>query len=224
MKKAKLSIACIRSLVIDITNRANSGHPGMAIGSAPILYTLYTRHMNADPMHPNWINRDRFVLSAGHASALLYTILHLCNYNIKMDDLMHFRNIKSKTPGHPEYGVTEGIDATSGPLGQGIAQAVGLALAEANLNHQYHMGEKIINHYTYCLVGDGCLEEGVSQEAISFAGMQKLNRLIVLYDSNKVTLDGALDTSSIDDTKNVLKHVHGMFYLLMMVMILKRLI
>ncbi len=201
MKKAKLSIACIRSLVIDITNRANSGHPGMAIGSAPILYTLYTRHMNADPMHPNWINRDRFVLSAGHASALLYTILHLCNYNIKMDDLMHFRNIKSKTPGHPEYGVTEGIDATSGPLGQGIAQAVGLALAEANLNHQYHMGEKIINHYTYCLVGDGCLEEGVSQEAISFAGMQKLNRLIVLYDSNKVTLDGALDTSSIDDTK-----------------------
>ncbi len=201
MKKSTLSISCIRSLVIDITNRANSGHPGMAIGSTPILYTLYTRHLNADPKHPRWINRDRFVLSAGHASALLYTILHLCDYNIKMDDLMHFRSLNSITPGHPEYGVTDGVDATSGPLGQGIAQAVGLALAETNLKHQYPMGEKIINHYTYCLVGDGCLEEGISQEAISFAGVQKLNRLIVFYDSNKVTLDGNLELSSIDDTK-----------------------
>ncbi len=201
MKKSILSIACIRSLVIDITNRAKSGHPGMAIGSAPILYTLYTRHFNANPEHPHWINRDRFVLSAGHASALLYTILHLCSYNIKIDDLMHFRSLKSITPGHPEYGVTEGVDATSGPLGQGIAQAVGLALAETNLKNIYHDGNKIINHYTYCLVGDGCLEEGISQEAISFAGLQKLNRLIVFYDSNKVTLDGDLSLSSIEDTK-----------------------
>lgn len=201
MKKTALSIACIRSLVIDITNKANSGHPGMAIGSAPILYTLYTRHMNADPRHPDWINRDRFVLSAGHASSLLYTILHLCDYNIKMDDLMHFRTLKSITPGHPEYGVTDGVDATSGPLGQGIGQAVGLALAETSLKHLYPMGEKIINHYTYCLVGDGCLEEGVSQEAISFAGAQKLNRLIVIYDSNNVTLDGNLALSSVDNVK-----------------------
>lgn len=201
MKKSNLSIACIRSLVIDITNHANSGHPGMAIGSAPILYTLYTRHFNADAKHPKWINRDRFVLSAGHASALLYTMLHLCGYNVKMDDLMHFRSLKSITPGHPEYGVTDGVDATSGPLGQGIAQAVGLALAETSLKRHYHMGEKIINHYTYCLVGDGCLEEGISQEAISFAGVQKLNRLIVFYDSNRVTLDGNLDLSSVDDTK-----------------------
>ena len=201
MKKTKLSIACIRSLVIDITNKAKSGHPGMAIGSAPILYTLYTRHLKADPEHPNWINRDRFVLSAGHVSSLLYTILHLCSYNIKMDDLMRFRQLKSITPGHPEYRLTDGVDATSGPLGQGIAQAVGLALAETSLKRTYAGFEKVIDHYTYCLVGDGCLEEGISQEAISFAGKNKLNKLIVLYDSNKVTLDGTLDLSSTEDTK-----------------------
>lgn len=201
MKQSNLSIACMRSLVIDITNKANSGHPGMAIGSAPILYTLYTRHLNANPKDPSWINRDRFVLSAGHVSSLLYTTLHLSKYDIKMNDLMKFRQLKSITPGHPENHLTPGVDATSGPLGQGIAQAVGLAMGEVMLKNNLDDGKKIIDHYTYCLVGDGCLQEGLSQEAISFAGYQELNRLIVLYDSNKVTLDGGLELSSVEDTK-----------------------
>ena len=127
---SKLSIACIRALCIDEINKAKSGHPGMALGSAPILYTLFTRHLKADPHHPEWINRDRFVLSAGHASALLYAILHVAGYDLNMDDLKHFRQLDSRTPGHPEFGVTPGVDASAGPLGQGIAQAVGLALAE----------------------------------------------------------------------------------------------
>ena len=201
MKNSSLSIACIRSMIIDITNKAKSGHPGMAIGSAPILYTLYTKHLKADPNNPNWINRDRFVLSAGHASSLLYTILHLCKYDIKIDDLMKFRQLKSITPGHPENHLTPGVDATSGPLGQGIAQAVGLAVAELALKNNLENGRSIIDHYTYCLVGDGCLQEGVSQEAISFAGNQKLNKLIVFYDSNKITLDGDLSLTSNENTK-----------------------
>lgn len=199
--KKNLSIATMRALVIDMTNKANSGHPGMAIGSAPILYTLYTRHLKADPTHPDWINRDRFVLSAGHASSLLYATLHLAGYEIHMDDLKKFRTLNSITPGHPEYGLTKGVDATSGPLGQGIAQAVGLSLAEAFLKTQYPKEYNLIDHYTYCLVGDGCLEEGISQEAIAFAGVQHLNRLIVFYDANKVTLDGELSLSSIEDTR-----------------------
>ena len=199
--KTNLSIATMRALVIDMTNKAKSGHPGMAIGSAPILYTLYTRHLKADPSHPNWINRDRFVLSAGHASSLLYATLHLAGYEVHMEDLKKFRSLKSITPGHPEYGLTKGVDATSGPLGQGIAQAVGLALAESFLKTQYPQEYNLIDHYTYCLVGDGCLEEGISQEAISFAGLQHLNRLIVFYDANKVTLDGDLNLSSIEDTR-----------------------
>lgn len=199
--KKNLSIATMRALVIDMTNKANSGHPGMAIGSAPILYTLYTRHLKADPSHPDWINRDRFVLSAGHASSLLYATLHLAGYEIHMDDLKKFRTLNSITPGHPEYGLTKGVDATSGPLGQGIAQAVGLSLAEAFLKTQYPKEYNLIDHYTYCLVGDGCLEEGISQEAIAFAGVQHLNRLIVFYDANKVTLDGELSLSSIEDTR-----------------------
>lgn len=201
MKQSDLSVACMRSLVIDITNNANSGHPGMAIGSAPILYTLYTRHLNANPSVPNWINRDRFVLSAGHVSSLLYTTLHLSGYDIKMNDLMKFRKLKSITPGHPENHLTPGVDATSGPLGQGIAQAVGLAMAEVMLKNNLEGGSSIIDHYTYCLVGDGCLQEGISQEAISFAGHNELNRLIVFYDSNNVTLDGALNLSSDEDVK-----------------------
>ncbi len=201
MKLYEKSIATMRSLVIDMTNKANSGHPGMAIGSAPILYTLYTRHLVANPNHPYWINRDRFVLSAGHASSLLYVTLHLAGYEIRMEDLKKFRSLKSITPGHPEYGLTKGVDATSGPLGQGIGQAVGLALAEVFLRNQYPSEYHLVDHYTYCLVGDGCLEEGISQEAISFAGAQKLNRLIVFYDANHVTLDGDLSLSSIDDPK-----------------------
>ncbi len=198
----KLSVATIRSLCIDMINKANSGHPGMALGSAPILYTLFTNHLVADPKDPDWINRDRFVLSAGHASSLLYTMLHLSGYEVSMDDLKRFRQIGSLTPGHPEYHWTKGVDATSGPLGQGIAQAVGMAIAEASIAANYSEGKKIMNHYTYVLCGDGCLQEGLSQEAISFAGHQKLNKLILFYDANQVTLDGALDLSFSESVKN----------------------
>ena len=192
MNNHKLNIAAMRATCIDGTNQAKSGHPGMAIGSAPLVYTLYTRHLVSDPTNPKWINRDRFVLSAGHASMLLYTTLHFAGYNVTLDDLKSFRQLHSITPGHPEYGMTDGVDATTGPLGQGLAQAVGLAAAETHLNAKY---PHYINHYTYSLVGDGCLQEGISQEAISFAGHQKLNKLIVFYDSNAVTLDGPLSDS-----------------------------
>lgn len=197
----ELSVATIRSLCIDMINKANSGHPGMALGSAPLLYTLFTKHLVSDPHDDKWINRDRFVLSAGHASSLLYSILHLCGYGLTIDDLKSFRQLDSLTPGHPEYNWTKGVDATAGPLGQGIAQAVGMALAEASLIANYPSGKDIMNHYTYVLCGDGCLQEGISQEAISFAGHQKLNKLILFYDSNKVTLDGALDLSFSEEVK-----------------------
>ena len=196
MNNHKFNIASMRATVIDGTNRAKSGHPGMAIGSAPLLYTLYTRHLVSDPTNPTWINRDRFILSAGHASMLLYTTLHFAGYNVTLDDLKSFRQLNSNTPGHPEFGMTDGVDATTGPLGQGLAQAVGVALAETHLNAKY---PDFIDHYTYCLVGDGCLQEGISQEAISFAGHQKLNKLILFYDSNAVTLDGPLSDSFDED-------------------------
>ena len=202
MNIEQLSVNAIRSLVIDGVNKANSGHPGMALGSAPIMYTLYSKHLVSDPNNPNWINRDRFVLSAGHASMLLYSMLHVAGYKISIDDLKKFRQLESITPGHPELGVTPGVDASAGPLGQGIAQAVGIALAEQSLQALYPNGSKIINHFTYCLCGDGCLQEGVCQEAISFAGKQKLNKLILLYDANNVTLDGSLDLSFNEDIKS----------------------
>ena len=198
----ELSVAAIRSLCIDEINKAKSGHPGMALGSAPIMYTLWSRHLVSTPKNSKWINRDRFVLSAGHASALLYTMLHLCGYKVSMDDIKNFRQVDSLTPGHPEYGWTDGVDATSGPLGQGIGQAVGMAMAEQALAANYPDGDKLINHYTYCLCGDGCLQEGISQEAISLAGHQKLNKLILIYDANQVTLDGGLDLSFSEVVKN----------------------
>lgn len=198
----KLSISTIRALCIDMINKANSGHPGMALGSAPILYTLWSKHLVSNPLKPEWINRDRFVLSAGHASSLLYAMLHLGGYELSLDDLKSFRQIDSLTPGHPEYRYTKGVDATSGPLGQGIAQAVGMAMAEASLAANYQSGEDLINHYTYVLCGDGCLQEGISQEAISLAGHQKLNKLILFYDANQVTLDGSLDLSFSECVKN----------------------
>ena len=200
-KQDQLSIATIRSLCIDIINKANSGHPGMALGSAPALYTLFTKHLVASPLESKWFNRDRFVLSSGHASALLYTMLHLCGYKLSMDDLKQFRQIDSLTPGHPEYGWTDGVDATSGPLGQGISQAVGMAMAEQMVNKLYTFGDDVCNHYTYALCGDGCLQEGISQEAISLAGHLKLNKFILLYDANQVTLDGALDLSFSEQVK-----------------------
>ncbi|MCR5184964.1 MAG: transketolase [Bacilli bacterium] len=197
----ELAVSAIRALCIDEINKANSGHPGMALGSAPILYTLWTRHLVNDPKDPEWFNRDRFVLSAGHASALLYSILHIAGYEVSMEDIQHFRQIDSLTPGHPEYRWTKGVDATSGPLGQGIAQAVGMAMAEASVAANYTDGQRLMNHYTYALCGDGCLHEGISQEAISLAGHQKLNKLILLYDANQVTLDGALDLSFSEEVK-----------------------
>jgi transketolase len=196
MKYDKIALASLRGLSLDIITKANSGHPGMCLSAAPILYTLFTRHLNADPDDPKWINRDRFVLSAGHGSALLYSILHLAGYAIPMEQLKQFRQLRSLTPGHPEFGYTPGIDASAGPLGQGISQAVGMAMAETHLPCIYPEGEKLINHYTYCLTGDGCLEEGISQEAITFAGLQKLNKLILLYDKNDCTLDGPLSDSA----------------------------
>lgn len=201
MTKDTLAVAVLRGLSLDMITKANSGHPGMALSAAPALYTLFTRHLVSNPDNPTWINRDRFVLSAGHASALLYANLHLAGYTLPLEQLKEFRQLGSLTPGHPEFGVTPGVDATSGPLGQGIAQAVGLAIAEAHLSHIYKGGEKLINHYTYCMCGDGCLEEGISQEAISLAGLYGLNKLILLYDKNNCTLDGPLSNSSIEDTK-----------------------
>ncbi len=191
----QLAVAAIRSMCIDVTNKAKSGHPGMPLGSAPILYTLYKNHLVANPHDPTWINRDRFVLSAGHASALLYTMLHVTGYDLSIDDLKTFRQLDSLTPGHPEYRHTKGVDATTGPLGQGLAQAVGIALAEQAVSAQHTEGHKLINHYTYCLCGDGCLQEGISQEAISFAGHQRLNKLILIYDANNTTLDAPLEVS-----------------------------
>lgn len=196
-----LSINAIRATVIDIINKAKSGHPGMALGSAPILYTLFTKHLVANPADPMWFNRDRFVLSAGHASSLLYTMLHVAGYKISIDDLKSFRQLGSLTPGHPEFKHTAGVDATSGPLGQGIAQAVGMAMAERAVKAQYPQGKLLCNHYTYALCGDGCLQEGISQEAISLAGHQKLNKLILFYDSNAITLDGKLDLSFSENVK-----------------------
>lgn len=182
----------IRCLGLDMIKEANSGHSGIVLGAAPILYTLYAHHMNIDPENPNYFNRDRFVMSAGHGSALLYATLYMAGYPIRLDDLKRFRQIDSITPGHPEYGVTPGVDCTTGPLGEGIATAVGMAMAEANLRTRY---KGIIDHYTYVLCGDGDLMEGISYEACSLAGTQKLNKLIVLYDSNNICLDGKTSDS-----------------------------
>jgi len=193
------NIAAIRSLCIDEINKPKSGHPGVALGAAPIMYTLYKYHLISDPKNPTWVNRDRFILSGGHASSLLYVMLHVCGYKVSMNDIKSFRVLNSLTTGHPEYGHTPGVDNTSGPLGQGLSQAVGVALAEEITRATY--GSKLINHYTYCMLGDGDLEEGLSQEAISFAGHQNLKKLIVLFDSNKITLDGDLSLSSNEEMK-----------------------
>jgi transketolase len=195
-KVDSLAIASIRTLSIDAIEKANSGHPGMPMGAAPMAYTLWTRFMNHNPKNPNWFNRDRFVLSAGHGSALLYSLLHLSGYDLSLNDLKEFRQWGSKTPGHPEFGHTPGVDATTGPLGQGIAMAVGMAMAERHLAAEYNKENyQLIDHYTYSICGDGDLMEGVSAEAASLAGHLKLGRLVVLYDSNDISLDGDLNQS-----------------------------
>jgi transketolase len=191
-----LAIASIRTLAIDAIEKANSGHPGMPMGAAPMAYTLWSRYMNHNPKNPNWFNRDRFVLSAGHGSMLLYSLLHLSGYDLSMDDLKEFRQWGSKTPGHPEYGHTAGVDATTGPLGQGIAMGVGMAMAERHLAEVYNKENyQVVDHFTYSICGDGDLMEGVSAEAASLAGHLKLGRLVVLYDSNDISLDGDLNQS-----------------------------
>lgn len=200
-ERSNLSVSALRALVIDQTNKAKSGHPGMALDIAPAMYALFRDHLVADPSHPDWVNRDRFVLSSGHVSSLYYAMLHIAGYKVSMDDLKNFRQIGSITPGHPEVGVTSGVDASSGPLGQGIGQAVGMALAEKVISASYKEGSRVMNHYTYCICGDGCLEEGISQEAISIAGHNKLNKLILIYDENGSTLDGPTSDALSENTK-----------------------
>ena len=200
---SNVSVNAIRFLGVDAINKANSGHPGVVMGAAPMAYALFTKQMHITPEAPNWLNRDRFVLSAGHGSMLLYALLHLTGYeDTSMEELKAFRQWGSKTPGHPEFGHTAGVDATSGPLGQGISTAVGFALAERFLAAKYNKeGFPIFDHYTYAIAGDGDFMEGVSAEAASFAGHQKLDKLIVLYDSNNICLDGELDDAMTENVR-----------------------
>ncbi|WP_251405803.1 transketolase [Heyndrickxia ginsengihumi] len=192
----QLSINTIRTLAIDAIEKANSGHPGLPMGAAPMAYTLWTEFMTHNPKHSKWFNRDRFVLSAGHGSMLLYSLLHLSGYNVTIDDLKKFRQWGSNTPGHPEVNHTDGVETTTGPLGQGIATAVGIAMAEAHLAATFNRENfPIVDHYTFALVGDGDLMEGISHETASLAGHLGLGKLIVLYDSNDISLDGDLNKS-----------------------------
>ena len=183
----------IKSLGLDMIEEAGSGHPGIVLGAAPILYTLYLNHLRFDASNPNFYNRDRFIMSAGHGSSLLYSILYFAGYDLSLDDLKAFRRLNSKTPGHPEYSKTPGVEMTTGPLGQGFATAVGYAIAEKHTEALINKKEKVIDYNIYCLCGDGDLMEGVSYEAASLAGSLKLDNLIVLYDSNKTTMDGKID-------------------------------
>lgn len=187
------AISTIRVLSADTVQKANSGHPGMPIGAAPAAYAIWS-DMRHDPKHPTWPGRDRFVLSSGHASSLLYSLLHLYGYGLTMEDMQQFRQYGSLTPGHPEYGHTVGVEATTGPLGQGFAMAVGMAMAEAHMAAIFNKeGFNVVDNYTYVLMGDGCMMEGASYEAASLAGTQKLNKLIAIYDSNRITIEGSTD-------------------------------
>lgn len=191
-----LTVNTIRMLSADAIEKANSGHPGLPLGAAPAAYTLWSKVMNHNPHNSKWDNRDRFILSAGHGSALLYSMLHLFDYGLTIDDLKNFRQLGSLTPGHPEYRHTNGVETTTGPLGQGIANAVGMAFAEAYLANKFNKdGFNVVDHYTFALCGDGCLQEGVSAESSSLAGTLGLGKLIVLYDSNKITIEGSTDTA-----------------------------
>ncbi|MFL2100581.1 transketolase [Desemzia sp. FAM 23991] len=190
-KVDQLAVDTIRTLSIDGVQKANSGHPGLPMGAAPMAYVLWTKHLKANPKNSHWVDRDRFVLSAGHGSMMLYSMLHLAGYKVSIGDLKSFRQWESKTPGHPEVHYTDGVEATTGPLGQGIANSVGMAMAEAHLAATYNKeGHSIVDHYTYALCGDGDLMEGISAEAASLAGHLKLGKLVVLYDSNDISLDG----------------------------------
>jgi transketolase len=208
----------IRALAMDAVQQANSGHPGMPMGMADIAVALWSRHLKHNPANPHWADRDRFVLSNGHGSMLLYALLHLTGYDLPLAELKNFRQLHSKTPGHPEYGITPGVETTTGPLGQGLANAVGMALAEALLAAEFNKADaKIVDHHTYVFLGDGCLMEGISHEACSLAGTLKLNKLIALYDDNGISIDGHVEHWFHDDTPkrfeaygwNVIPHVDG---------------
>ncbi len=203
-----MSINAIRVLSADAIQKANSGHPGLPLGCASVAYELWANHMNHNPANPDWVNRDRFILSGGHGSMLLYSLLHLFGYgNLSIDDIKNFRQLGSLTPGHPEYGHTVGVEATTGPLGAGMGMAVGMAMAEAHLAAVFNKEDaKIVDHYTYVLGGDGCMMEGISSEAFSLAGTLGLGKLIVFYDSNKISIEGDTDIAF---TENVQKRFEG---------------
>ena len=195
------SINAIRFLSMDAVQKANSGHPGMPMGMAEIATALWKNHLKHNPLNPHWFNRDRFILSNGHGSMLLYSLLHLTGYDISIDDLKDFRKLKSKTPGHPEYDLDYGIETTTGPLGQGIANAVGMAISEKILGSEFNSADiESINHFTYAFLGDGCLMEGISHEACSFAGTHELGKLICFYDQNGISIDGEIENWFTDDT------------------------
>ena len=197
-----MSVNAIRILSADSVQKANSGHPGLPLGAADMAYELWAKHMNHNPANPNWANRDRLVLSGGHGSMLLYSLLHLFGYGLTIEDLKQFRQDGSLTPGHPEYGHTVGVEATTGPLGAGMAMAVGMAMSEAHLASKFNKdGYPVVDHYTYVLGGDGCMMEGITSEAMSLAGTLGLGKLIVLYDSNKISIEGDTDIAFTEDVK-----------------------
>lgn len=201
MNIEEMSVNAIRVLSADAIQKANSGHPGLPLGTAPIAYELFSKHMNYNPQNPEWINRDRFVLSGGHGSMLLYSLFHLFGIgNLSLDEVKNFRQFGSLTPGHPEYGHTVGVEATTGPLGQGMAMAVGMAMAEAHLASVFNKeGYPVVDHYTYVLGGDGCMMEGISSECFSLAGTLGLSKLIVFYDSNNISIEGSTDIAFTED-------------------------
>ena len=201
-----LSVNSIRVLAADAIQKANSGHPGLPLGSAPMAYELWANHMNHNPANPKWENRDRFILSGGHGSMLLYSLLHLFGYGLTKEDIMNFRQLGSLTPGHPEYGHTVGVEATTGPLGAGMGMAVGMALAEKHLAAVFNKENyPVVDHYTYVLGGDGCMMEGISSEAFSLAGTMGLSKLIVLYDSNRISIEGSTDLAFRENVEERMK-------------------
>lgn len=201
-----LSVNSIRVLAADAIQKANSGHPGLPLGSAPMAYELWANHMNHNPANPKWENRDRFILSGGHGSMLLYSLLHLFGYGLTKEDIMNFRQLGSLTPGHPEYGHTVGVEATTGPLGAGMGMAVGMALAEKHLAAVFNKENyPVVDHYTYVLGGDGCMMEGISSEAFSLAGTMDLSKLIVLYDSNRISIEGSTDLAFRENVEERMK-------------------
>ena len=200
MNHEQMVVNAIRILSAEAVQKANSGHPGMPMGAAPAAYAVWGKQMHHNPADPKWFNRDRFVLSSGHGSMLMYSLLHLFGYGLTIEDLKQFRQFGSKTPGHPEYGHTVGVETTTGPLGQGIANAVGMAMAEKHLAAKFNReGYPVVDHYTYCILGDGCMMEGISHEACSLAGTLKLNKLIALYDDNEISIEGSTDIAFRED-------------------------